>query len=359
MKLFLALLFLSLQLSADLKVGIKPSEPWVLFDKNSSNPKGFSIDLWNEISKRLNQKTEFIVFQNTREIIDATKRGEIDAGITSITITSKREKEIDFSHSMYELGLQVLVSSDKTSFNASDIVSEIIDNQFSLIGLGYFFLVVLFVGLLRWIIDRFFTFENEKIFPQNFLHGAYDSFWWSITMLVTFETPKTRGWARSLDLSWHIAGLLLLSITTALVTAAITTKTITGSIKSEKDLIGKFVASVENTAPIEYLEELGVNTVPVKSLEEGIELVRIGKVEALVYDGPQLIYLKNIENRKAHKKVFEVLPISFNSQSYGISFKKGNPLVEDVNQILLQLRESHGVEKSFHDSLQQKWLSQN
>ncbi len=69
-----------------------------MYDKNvseeSRKPKGFSIDLWNRISKDLGFKTKYIYFNSTTELIDATKSGEVDAGISAITITSDREKVI-------------------------------------------------------------------------------------------------------------------------------------------------------------------------------------------------------------------------------------------------------------------------
>ena len=51
-------LFSTLTSYADtVKVGIKPSEPWVMYDKNSTiqerKPIGFSIDLWNKIAQNL------------------------------------------------------------------------------------------------------------------------------------------------------------------------------------------------------------------------------------------------------------------------------------------------------------------
>ncbi len=103
--LLITLYSLNLTGETEVKVGIKYSEPWVMYDKNvseeSRKPKGFSIDLWNRISKDLGFKTKYIYFNSTTELIDATKSGEVDAGISAITITSDREKVIDFSNSMY------------------------------------------------------------------------------------------------------------------------------------------------------------------------------------------------------------------------------------------------------------------
>jgi len=45
-------------------------------------------------------------------------------------------------------------------------------------------------------------------------------------MLVTWETPQSKGMARVIDLLWHIVGIIAISILTAIVTAALTAKTI-------------------------------------------------------------------------------------------------------------------------------------
>jgi len=60
--------------------------------------------LWNKIAQELGVKTKYIYFDSTTDLINATKDENIDAGVSAITITSDREKLIDFSTSMYELG---------------------------------------------------------------------------------------------------------------------------------------------------------------------------------------------------------------------------------------------------------------
>ncbi len=156
--------------------------------------------------------------------------------------------------------------------------------------------------------------------------------------------------ARIIDLMWHIVGIIAISILTAIVTAALTAQTITGSIKSEKDLVGKYVAAVATDAPRQYLEKIGANVVPVKTLKDGIKMLRDGKVVALVHDGPRLVYLANKINKQENKKVLLVSPFQFNPQNYGIIFPTGSKLKEPVDRTLLKLREADGLEKSFHSN---------
>jgi ABC-type amino acid transport substrate-binding protein len=155
---------------------------------------------------------------------------------------------------------------------------------------------------------------------------------------------------------WHIVGILAVSILTEIVTSALTAQAIGGSIRSEKDLAGKYVAAVESDAPRQYVEKIGANVIPVKTLAEGIALVRSGKAAALVHDGPRLVYLANKINKEEKKKILTVAPFTFNPQNYGIVFPTRSNLKERTNRALLKLREANGLEKSFHEEIKKKWL---
>lgn len=329
-----------------------------MYDKNSSienrKPIGFSIDLWNKIAQNLGLKTKFVYFNSTTDLIDAAKDNNIDVGISAITITSDREKVIDFSNSMYELGLQVMINAENASSSVLSIMAKEINKMITLKSMIIFFLFLFITIHLRWYVDR--KNSNSDLFDKRYSIGIRDAFWWGITMLVTWETPHSKGLARVIDLFWHIVGIIAISILTAIVTAALTAQTIGGSIHREKDLAGKYIAAVATDAPRKYIEKIGANVVPVKSLDEGIELLKKGKVQALVHDGPRLLYLANKINKKEKRKVLAVLPFTFNPQNYGIVFPTGSPLRESVDRTLLKLREADGVDSSFHQKLREKWL---
>ena len=347
--------------SETLKIGIKPSEPWVMYDQNVSEenrkPVGFSIDLWNKIASELKVETQWVYFDSVNSLIKATKAGEVNASIAAVTITSAREREIDFSNSMYELGLQVMVDAEKSSSSVLELMAKEIKKMMNLETMLMFLLFLLVTIHLRWFVDK--RDEKSDLFSKNYLTGIIDAFWWGITMLITWETPPSKGVARVIDLMWHIVGILAVSILTAIVTSALTAQAIGGSIRSEKDLAGKYVAAVATDAPRQYVEKIGANVIPVKTLEEGIALLRKGKVEALVHDGPRLVYLANQYNKKEKKKVLVVAPFTFNPQNYGIVFPPKSELKEDADRALLKLREANGLEKSFHQELQDKWLKNN
>jgi ABC-type amino acid transport substrate-binding protein len=247
-----------------------------------------------------------------------------------------------------------MVSAKNNSSNPLSVLMKELQKLLSWqVLIGLLIMLVITAHLRLWV-DRY---THTHFFPQqSYRSGIYETLWWGITMLVTWETPKSRGLARIIDLSWHFMGLIGLSIMTAIVTAALTSQAISGSIQSEKDLPNKRVAAVATDAPRHYLEKIEADVVPVKNLQEGMQLLLNEEVDALVHDGPRLSYLSDKANAKAHKKVLMVLPSVFNQQNYGIVFPQDSVLRESINKALLRLRENNGSDISFHKSLKNKWI---
>ncbi|MBT5231422.1 MAG: transporter substrate-binding domain-containing protein [Methylococcales bacterium] len=357
--LILLLSFISNPLLAtEFRVGIKPSEPWVMFDQNLAEaerkPKGFSIDLWQAIAQRLGIQTHWVYFNTTNEIISATEHKDIDVGIAAITIMAEREEKIDFSTSMYELGLQIMVTPSQQSSNPIAVLFSELSKLLSVKIVLIFAAMLILTAHCRLWIDRL---NPEPVFPRSYWKGTNEAIWWGLTMLLTWETPKSKGIARTIDLSWHLIGLISLSILTAVVTATLTQKAVQGTIQTEADLKNRLVAAVESDAPRRYLEKMGIEVQPVADLQAGMALLKAGKVEALVHDGPRLVYLANKANQQAKQTIFHVLPVLFNRQNYGIVTQPGSDWVEKINQKLLHLREAEASSESFHQTLTKKCLN--
>ncbi|QQZ28608.1 transporter substrate-binding domain-containing protein [Thiothrix subterranea] len=346
--------------SADdtLKVGVKLSEPWVMYDpevaEEERQPTGFSIDLWKALADKLGVQTEWVYFDTTKDLVTAAADSKVDAAISAITVTAQREASVDFSNSMYELGLQIMVAPEFQQSNPFGVMLRELGQLFSWQGALFFLLILFITAHLRLWADRSKT--AEPAFPRGYVPGIREALWWGITMLLTWETPHSRGLARVIDLTWHLMGLILLSILTAVVTSALTAQAVSGTIGSEKDLPGKRVVAVATDAPRTWLEQNGIAVTPVDSIEAGIERVRKGEADALVHDGPRLKYLANQLNQAEGRKVLAVVPTLFNPQNYGIAFADGSPLREQVNRALLQLRESQDGKASIHKDLQDKWI---
>jgi polar amino acid transport system substrate-binding protein len=341
-----------------LRVAIKPSEPWVMYDNTvppaQRKPVGFSIDLWKGIAKELGVKTQWVYQDNVPDLLKSVQQGQADVGISAITIRSDREQVVDFSTSMFELGLQIMVKPNANMNAPIKVLIQQVGRFITLPNVLIFLSVLFCIINLRWWVDRLDSSGTKLFTHNNYWHGLSEAFWWSITMLITWEAPKSKGLARMVDLGWHFTGLIAMSVLTGIIAAALTIQAVGGAISSEKDLPGKRVAAVATDAPRDYLENIGARVVPVNNLNEGIDRLLDGEVDALVHDGPRLLYLAEQRNKK--EKQVAVLPAVFNHQNYGIVLPNGSDSLESVNLALLKLREPEGLEDSFHTKLKKKWI---
>lgn len=108
-----------------LQVYTKPIEPFS-FERNGK-AAGFSIELWDRIAKELGMSYELHSVKTVKDLIGTVESKQADVGIAAISITSEREKVVDFSTPFYEAGLSILVNTQGGS-----PTDAIIDTVFSI-----------------------------------------------------------------------------------------------------------------------------------------------------------------------------------------------------------------------------------
>lgn len=94
----------------EMKVGANIGNvPWE-FQDASGNMVGFEIDLVNEVAKRLGKeaKIENIPFNG---LFSAVQSGQIDAAVSSITITPKRLQSVSFAQPYYDSDQSLTVTA--------------------------------------------------------------------------------------------------------------------------------------------------------------------------------------------------------------------------------------------------------
>src|SRR5262245_49668999 len=92
--------------TATVRVATRIVKPFVF--EEGGQLTGFSIELWKEISSRLNLRSEFVVKPTVQDLLDSVKSRDTILGIAAVSITAEREKELDLSQPMFDAGLQVL-----------------------------------------------------------------------------------------------------------------------------------------------------------------------------------------------------------------------------------------------------------
>lgn len=97
--------------AADLKVGANVGNvPWE-FQNEKGEIVGFEIDLAQEVGKRLNMNVS-IVNIPFNGLFAAVQSGQIDAAVSSITITKKRLESVSFAQPYYDSDQSLAVRTD-------------------------------------------------------------------------------------------------------------------------------------------------------------------------------------------------------------------------------------------------------
>lgn len=309
-------------------VGTKIAEPFSI--EQNSEWSGISFELWKMIAKELGADYEVKKY-DLDELLKAVSNSEVDVVVSPLTITAEREIQFDFTHSYYTTGLSVAVSKESNSSLVKTIFSLFTSKLVTIVLL--IILVLFFVAFLVWLFEKD---KNKTQFGDGAAKGLASSFWWAAVTMTTVgygdKAPQTLG-GRTIALIWMFAGLIMISGFTAAVASALTVDRLDVGINSVSDLHSVNVCTIKSSSSEEYLLESGIDYKTVKNINEGIDLVRNNKIDALIYDAPILKYhvkSKNITNE------IKVLPIILDPINYAFALPTNSQLTEKINQILLR-----------------------
>ncbi len=309
---------------------------------------GFSIDLWNEIAKELNVTSQLYGEPTLPDLLNSVSDGSTDIGIAGITITQERETKLDFSHSFFESGLQILVSTKAISPWQSLFAFFFSPIFWSAI--AFLLFVVAIAAHVIWYFERK---NNSQMFPQTYLAGIGEALWWAVVTVVTVgygdKTPKG-AIGRVVATIWMFTGILLISYFTASVTSALTVQRLGANITSVQDLHNQSIGTVKNTTAADFLETTPAYVIPFNKIEDAYSALDEGTIKAIVYDEPALRFYMKGEGRGQVQLVGAV----FAQQSYGIALKTNSPYRESINQAILKLKED-GTYKQIYE----KWFGIN
>src|SRR5271155_4273904 len=91
-----------------LRVGVFLEPPFVM--STADGFSGFSVDLWAKIATTLGWTWNYQPVASIPELLDKLNKGELDVGVTDLSITSERLKLVDFTQPYLDAGLQVMIN---------------------------------------------------------------------------------------------------------------------------------------------------------------------------------------------------------------------------------------------------------
>lgn len=304
---------------------------------------GFSMDLLAALAEALNWDYTVNRVEAFSDMLGAVQSGSADLAIANISITALRETQMDFSQPIFEAGLQIMVPSD--AVRKPSLLQALLSKEL-FIAIGLAFAILLGGGMLMWSFER----RAQPYFDRDLNEAWFPSFWWALNLVVNggFEErmPRTP-FGRMLGVVLVVSSLFIVSVFTARITSVMTVDAITGSVNSVNDLYGKTVGTISGSTAASFLNRREIEFTSYPGLNEMLDAFKAEDLDAVVFDAPILSYFAAHEGRRIASMTGGV----FLRENYGIAFPTGSPLVEDVNQALLGLRED-----GTYDEIYRKWF---
>ncbi len=212
---------------------------------------GISIELWRNLADRLGVEYRFQEM-GLKEMLTAVENNQVDAAVAALTITSEREKQMDFTHPFLSTGLGIAVPLNGgggwLAVTQRFISPAFLKVTAALLGL------LLLVGLLVWLFER----RHNSQFGGSPVQGIGSGLWWSAVTMTTVgygdKAPQTF-FGRAVAVVWMFASIIIISAFTAAIATALTVGELGGKVQGKEDLARARVASVADSTSAQYLTD--------------------------------------------------------------------------------------------------------
>jgi polar amino acid transport system substrate-binding protein len=318
------------QTEKKLKVGLRNSPPFVMTGDGAIT--GLSVNLWETTAGELDQAYEYVEFADLGMMLDAIERGDIDMCINPLTVTSERLRRFHFSQPFFISGLAFAVQA-KESSPLILFVKRFFSIQFLNV-LALLFLIIFTFGLLLWIVEHR---KNPDQFSKGW-KGLGDGIWWSAVTMTTVgygdKAPKT-GLGRVISIVWMFIAVIIISSFTGSISAALTYDRLQFSVNNFDDLRNVQTGTVRNSSTADLLRSARISYRGYETLEEAVDALSSGELNAVVYDEPLLAFLLT----KPGYENISLISSAVRSVYFGFS-SADNQLLEMINPYMIEKIES-------------------
>ncbi|CAF3910688.1 unnamed protein product [Adineta steineri] len=322
----------------------------------STKLTGYIPDLLDQLQGQMGFIPNITYFPSDasyNDLINLVANGTFDMFIGDVTITAARREIVDFSSSIFDSSLSVIVRSSVSA--QLDLWSYLkpfsVKLWITLLG------ATIYAGILICILEGQ---TNEALQNRSIVSIT------GLCMLFSFSTiigggadfDATTGPGRILTAGLNILSLILVAAYTANLASDLTLLKTAGIISGIDDIKNGKVSysriGIITDTSIEdyYLEEISggsQNFYSLISTDEMIEALLDKKIDASIMDSGTLEYLTN--NIYCN---LTLVGSDFNPSSYGIVFQKNWLYDQDFDIAILTLREN-----GTFDALQKQWFQSN
>ena len=335
--------------TAPLTVALAECPPFVIFEDGQYS--GLAVFLWEQVGSELGLSWNYAEYSlggllETITEQDQSQRKVPDVGVSCTSVTSEREKFIDFSHSFNETYTAIAVRettlfSAVTGFLFSPQVIKAV-----MIVLG----IAILVGAVFFVLEHRI---NKKLFSNHTVLGRILETIIIGLMFVTngpirfyrFKTLTARTLATILTLS----STFLIAAVTAILASSFTLNAMQTEVRSLDDLRSLQVGALSASTSSVFLTDNGIIHETRANLDTLVMDLDAGKLDAIVSDAAFLSYRINQGKQQGQFKSLTVLPYELEAQNYAFALAEDSPLREGINRSLLSVR----MQRDWRDKLEE------
>lgn len=249
--------------------------------------KGFAVVLFEASAIQLQMIPEFRQYANIDDLMSAVEKGEVEAGIGNIMVTSKRLAQVDFSQPILDGGLRVMVPSDRTHTLRRLWNGLVEDGHVQVLFwavVGMLVLSVVVMAALRRL---------DREFSQHWHEGFAEAMYHVVSVMMTGKTSYKGklgpAWlARVVASVWLIFGVASVAYVTSSITSVMTADTISDAVHGPKDLPGRTVGVLTGSVGARYCAEHGIDVVTYDTLDGAARALADRVTDAVVSDAQSL-----------------------------------------------------------------------
>jgi ABC-type amino acid transport substrate-binding protein len=249
--------------------------------------KGFAVVLFEASAIQLQMIPEFRQYANIDDLMSAVEKGEVEAGIGNIMVTSKRLTQVDFSQPILDGGLRVMVPSDRTHTLRRLWNGLVEDGHVQVLFwalVGMLVLSVVVMAVLRRLDQEF-----SKHWHEGFAEAMYHVVSVMMTGKTSYKGKLGPAWlGRVIASVWLVFGVASVAYFTSSITSVMTADTISDAVHGPKDLPGRTVGVITGSVGARYCAEHGIDVVTYDTLDEAARALADRVTDAVVSDAQSL-----------------------------------------------------------------------
>lgn len=308
----LALAFLTL-LSLALPATAQSDDPMVFAtvhrppfaDTQGDQITGFSIDLMRAIADQLGRDVVFEPNERFGDMLASVRAARVDGAIANISITSDRERSMDFSQPIFGGGIQILLPKEAA--------------------LG----------------DQFLSYVGGDALLYMLGAVALVVFGWFLMRMATGVSGGVIGVVAM------VGGFALLLVAAGTITAKITVTALQADVQTISDLQARVVGTVAGSTSDSFLNS---HDIQFQGFGDPVSMLRAferDEINTVVFDGPILAHYLQTEGAGLARLIDKI----YRPENYGILLPAGSPLKEEVDLALLRFRED-----GTYDTILTRWF---